>query len=132
VIINRGKIAAVDTPANLTGQLRGGENVSVEIKAAGGKAEAARALLERVSGVRRVTAEPADSSGRFTARIECEPGRDLRSRIAEAVVGQGHELYELRAARVSLEDIFLQLTTQEAAEAPPAAGGEPVAVGGAR
>ncbi|HUK54277.1 MAG TPA: ABC transporter ATP-binding protein [Candidatus Binatia bacterium] len=132
VIINRGKIAAVDTPANLTGHLSGGETVAVEIKAAGGKAEAARALLERLPGVRGVTAEPADASGRFTARIECEPGRDLRSRIAEAVVGQGHELYELRASRVSLEDIFLQLTTQEPAEAAPQSRVETVAAGGER
>jgi len=60
--------------------------------------------------------------------VECEPGRDLRSRIAADLVGQGHELYELRAARVSLEDIFLQVTTQEqpgtAAAEPGAAGGQ--------
>lgn len=114
VIINRGRIAAVDTPANLTSQLRGGETVRMEAKPGSGGADGLRRLCEGVPGVARVAMEPLDSSGRLSVTIESKPGLDLRSRLAAAIVGGGHELYELRAVRLSLEEIFLQLTTEEA------------------
>ena len=127
VIINQGRIVA-NMPVDEAAQRRGGEVVMVEIKPGTGGAQGVRALLERTTGVRKVKLETPDGTGRIQARVECEPGRDLRSRIAADLVGQGHELYELRAARVSLEDIFLQVTTQEqpgtAAAEPGAAGGQ--------
>ncbi|HVN07368.1 MAG TPA: ABC transporter ATP-binding protein [Patescibacteria group bacterium] len=127
VIINQGRIVA-NMPVDEAAQGRGGEVVMVEIKPGTGGAQGVRALLERTTGVRKVKLETPDGTGRIQARVECEPGRDLRSRIAADLVGQGHELYELRAARVSLEDIFLQVTTQEqpgtAAAEPGAAGGQ--------
>lgn len=121
VIINRGRIAAVDTPANLTSQLRGGETVRLETKAGAAGAEALRRICEGIPGVMRVAMEPLDSSGHLNVTIESKPGLDLRSRIAAAIVGGGHELYELRAVRLSLEEIFLQLTTEES-PGPAAAG----------
>jgi ABC-2 type transport system ATP-binding protein len=113
VIINRGKIVAVDTPANLTSQLRGGETVRMEVKTGADKFDAVRKLCAGVPGVVRVSLEPIDSSSRASVTIEAKPGLDLRSRLAAAIVGGGYELEELRAARLSLEDIFLQLTTEE-------------------
>ncbi len=128
VIIHQGRIVA-NMPVNAEAQQRGGEMVIAEIKPASGGAQAARTLLERMAGVRRVKIETPDGTGHIQARIECEPGRDLRSRIAAELVGHGHELFELRAARVSLEEIFLQVTTQEpqgaAAAETPAAGAQP-------
>jgi ABC-2 type transport system ATP-binding protein len=124
VIINRGKIVAVDTPANLTRQLRGGETVRMEVKTGADKLDALRKLCEGVAGVVRVSVEPLDSSGRASVTIETKPGLDLRSRLAAAIVGGGYELEELRAVRLSLEEIFLQLTTEEAqGPAPGAASG---------
>jgi len=119
VIINKGKIVA-NMPVNPTAQERGSEMVQVEIKPASGGAAAAKALLERVAGVKHVAIEAPDGAGRVKAKVECEPGRDLRNRIAADVVSQGHELYELHASRVSLEDIFLRVTTQEAPATTPA------------
>ncbi len=118
VIIHQGRIVA-NRPVN-AGQDPGGEIVIVEIKPGSGGAPAAKALVERLAGVKRVEMQAADGNGRVQARIQCEPGRDLRSRIAAEVVGHGHELFELRASRVSLEEIFLQVTTQEAPDAAPA------------
>ena len=116
VIINQGRIVA-NTPVNAPGQDRGTEIVMVEVKPGGGGAGQVRTLLERIPGVKRVRTEPPEGTGRVQARVECESGRDLRSRIAADLVAQGHELLELRASRVSLEDIFLQATTQEPVEA---------------
>ena len=117
VIINRGKIVAVDTPENLTMQLKGGERVHMEVKA---PEKALSDLLSQIPGVNRVSVESHGTAGRVAATIEAAEGQDIRSRLAAKVVGQGYELFELRGMSLSLEDIFLQLTTEEAAPKPGA------------
>ncbi len=119
VIINKGKIAAVDTPQNLTGQLRGAERVLLQVRAAAGGGAALKQLLDAVDGVKNVAVDALDSNGRFRAQVESASGRDLRSKLAARVVAAGHDLEELRSVSLSLEDIFLQLTTEE----PSTAGG---------
>ena len=47
--------------------------------------------------------------------VESDPGADVREALASAVVGAGFGLMELRPAHLSLEDIFLQLTTSDTA-----------------
>jgi ABC-2 type transport system ATP-binding protein len=46
--------------------------------------------------------------------VESERGRDVRRELAATVVGRGWGLLELRPMRMSLEEIFLQVTTEEA------------------
>lgn len=122
VIINKGRIAAVDTPANLTAQLRGGNLVRLEVRADG---NALRQALGQIAGVRNVSIEALPDGGRLRVAVETETGTDLRSRIAATVVGRGWELYELHAVSLSLEEIFLQLTTEESAESARAGEGRP-------
>jgi hypothetical protein len=52
--------------------------------------------------------------------VEQEAGRDVRADVAAAVVGRGHALLGLQQVGMSLEDIFLSLTTTDAAEGPSA------------
>jgi len=110
VIINRGKIAAVDTPENLTTQLKGSERVHLEVR---GEPEALRDTIEQIEGVMKLDIEPIDDSDNLKVTVESESGTDLRGKLAAAVVGKGMELLELKAVSLSLEDIFLQLTTEE-------------------
>ena len=118
VIINKGRIVAVDTPANLTNQLKGTERVHIEVKA---DADALRTALEQIEGLVKVDMAPLDGTEHLSVNVESEQGHDLRGHIAACVVGQGFELYELRSVSLSLEDIFLQLTTEEqATQAEPA------------
>jgi len=114
VIINKGKIAAVDTPANLTSQLKGGQRVRVEVQA---DEKAARAALQEIPGIRNVTAESAGGAGRIALSVESAQGQDVRSQIAAKLVGKGFPLYELRGVNLSLEEIFLELTTDDSAHA---------------
>jgi ABC-2 type transport system ATP-binding protein len=109
VIINRGKVVAVDTPANLT-RRRGGAQV-VYAQVAGAESGAGESLA-RLPGVTRVN-EVDRQDGIVGYEVESEADLDLRSEIARVVVTAGWGLLELRAARMSLEDIFLQLTTVE-------------------
>ena len=120
VIINKGRVVAVDTPENLTARLRGSEAMFVHVDAAGADA---RAALAAVPGVIRVA--PADGAG-GAFEVESETGRDVRRELAATVVNRGWGLLELRPMRMSLEDIFLQLTTQDAASALPAEAGSHV------
>ncbi len=114
IIINKGRIAAVDTPANLTAQLRGGNLVRLELR---GDRNGLEQTLRQIAGVRQVSIEALPDGGRLRVAVETEPGSDLRSRIAAAVVSRGWELYELRAVSLTLEEIFLRLTTEEPEEA---------------
>jgi ABC-2 type transport system ATP-binding protein len=116
VIINKGKLVAVDTPENLTHQLKGASALYVQVDGDDNAIDTLRAL----PGVRNVNV--ADRHGRLIGyEIDAEENRDLRRDVARAIVDRGWGLLELRPMRMSLEEIFLQLTTQESADAPAAA-----------
>jgi ABC-2 type transport system ATP-binding protein len=117
VIINKGRIAAVDTPQNLMAQTHGAEHVRLEV--AGSEAQVREALAE-IAGLRVASAEAIGSSGRLAVTVETAPGKDLRGEIAARIVGQGMGLFELRGASLSLEEIFLELTTEDPAHKPVA------------
>jgi ABC-2 type transport system ATP-binding protein len=111
IIINRGKVVAQDSVANLTNRLRGSEAVCVEVDS-GPNAGEVQHRLEQVSGVSRVVAkDPRD--GRLVFECESLQGRHIRADLARAVVNAGWNLNEMRAVGLSLEDIFLQLTAAE-------------------
>lgn len=112
VIINRGKIAAIDTTSNLTTQLKGGERVRVVVRGGGNGLPGSLSALE---GVFRVEREGEASDDLSAFMIESEQGTDLRPEIAARIVKEGFDLLELRAVSLSLEDIFMQLTTEEKA-----------------
>jgi gliding motility-associated transport system ATP-binding protein len=118
VIINKGKIAAVDTPANLTSQLKGGQRVHIEVQA---DEKSARAALQEIPGIRNVSVESAGGTGRIALTVESAQGQDVRSQIAAKLVGKGWPLFELRGMHLSLEDIFLELTTDDSAHAESSA-----------
>lgn len=118
IIINKGRIAAIDTPENLTSQLKGGERVKVVVR---GEADNLQGTLQQIEGVSKVELEAGEHGIGTGAIIESELGLDLRSRIAATVVNKGFDLLELRAVTLSLEDIFMQLTTDEKAPEEKAA-----------
>jgi ABC-2 type transport system ATP-binding protein len=113
VIINRGRVVAVDTPDNLTHELKGSAALYVQV-AGDDRTEAA---LRAMSGV--VSVVVTDRHADFTGfEIEAEPSRDIRRDVARTVVNGGWGLLEMRPMRMSLEEIFLQLTTTEEAKEP--------------
>ncbi len=111
VIINKGHVVAVDTPDNLTARLRGSETLYVQVDANGTDAAAA---LSRIAGVTRVS-ESDRRNQLIGYEVESEQGHDVRRELARAVVQNGWGLLELRPMRMSLEEIFLSLTTEDAA-----------------
>jgi ABC-2 type transport system ATP-binding protein len=121
VIINKGRVVAVDTPDNLTARLRGSETMYVQVA---GPLDDIAPALNAVPGVTRVATKPG-REGVVDVEVDSERGRDVRRELAALVVGRGWGLLELRPMRMSLEDIFLSLTTEDVAAEPPAGvGGE--------
>ena len=112
VIINKGKMVAVDTPDNLTAKLRGSETMYVQIDAMGQDATPALRGIPGVTGV----AVTDTHNGLTGYEVTSASGRDVRRDLARAVVTQNWGLLELRPSRMSLEEIFLSLTTEESAE----------------
>jgi ABC-2 type transport system ATP-binding protein len=112
IIIDRGKIVAVDTPQNLRSQLQGGERVSVDVQGPASEVMAKLKAMPGVVDVRRV----GETDGRQQLQIEGELKKDIRSDVARTIVQNGWGLFELHSATMSLEDIFLKLTTAEDAE----------------
>ena len=109
VIINKGKIVATDTPDALSERMRGA--MSMFVQAQGPAADVERAL-QSIGGVTRVSVH--DSTGDVTSfDVDTEKGADVRRDVAAAIVRGGWGLLELRPMRVSLEDVFLTLTTEE-------------------
>ncbi len=105
-IIHRGRLLAEDTPERL-GAGMSSEGL-IEIESAGDP-ERIEAALGQVPGVRRVA---RGGEGRY--RLETDPGVELRSEAARALLDAGFPLLGLRrAGAASLEDVFLHLTTSE-------------------
>jgi ABC-2 type transport system ATP-binding protein len=121
VIINKGHVVAVDTPDNLTARLHGSATMYLQVDASGADAGAS---LARVPGVTRVI-EADRRDGLVGFEVDSEQGRDIRRDLARAVITSGWGLLELRPMRMSLEDVFLSLTTEEGATPAAAAEIEP-------
>ena len=114
IIISHGKLVAIDSVANLTNRLRGSEAVAVEVQALEGKPDPTdvQQRLEQVSGVSRVMMKDS-KDGRLLFEVESLQGRHIRGDVARMVVNSGWNLNEMRSVGLSLEDIFLQLTSAE-------------------
>jgi len=106
VIINKGRVVAVDSVENLTARAGTSTSVYVQIDAAGADP---LPVLQSITGVTKVDAsDTADRAGGFD--VQSEQGRDVRRDLASAIVTRGWGLLELRTVRRSLEDVFLHLT----------------------
>jgi ABC-2 type transport system ATP-binding protein len=114
IIISQGRLAAIDSVANLTNRLRGAEAISVEVESAQGQPTEGdvQTRLEQVPGVSRVVAK-APKDGQLVFEVESLQGRHIRADLARMVVQAGWNLNELRSVALSLEEIFLQLTAAE-------------------
>ncbi|MGA7340069.1 MAG: ATP-binding cassette domain-containing protein [Terracidiphilus sp.] len=115
IIINKGKLVATDSVRNLQARTRGVESLLVEVAGRNGSLnhDLVREKLERIPGVAHVLCKgPKDH--RLVFEVQSEKGQLVRGDLARAVVESGWDLNELRAAGMSLEEIFLELTGGQA------------------
>jgi len=110
VIINKGEIAAIDTPENLS---KGFGTVSkLMVTVAGPKSSVENAIRE-IYGVKYVEAAASKDKDSVTFIVESDKEIDVRKPLFFAMSKLGYPIIELKGIGMSLEDIFLQIVTQE-------------------
>lgn len=143
VIINRGRLVAVDTPIHMAAGASQQQKVQLEV---GGAPAEIVAALRSVQGVAKVTTVPQQGSSQVAYgstdsaevtmpvsevalpegvnlfQVEGKEGADIRAQVASAVVGGGYQLLELKSITPTLEDIFIQVITQEEENEEASAG----------
>jgi len=115
IIIAKGKVAATGSVQELKSrQDRGGALIHLEIEGRGAELNASDAeqKLAAVGGVARVVLKHKDGNT-ATYEIESPAGASIRGDIARTVVSAGWNLNELRSLGMSLEAVFLELTSAQ-------------------
>ena len=119
LIIDRGRLVADGTPAELREQAQGNTLLRVTVKDAPAGVPDVLSQIEGVVGVQTNDGE----EDRF--KVECRVGEDLRETVFRTAVDQGWVLLELVEKTASLEDIFVRLTADAPTGALPATPREP-------
>ena len=110
LIISHGKLVASDTPENLGKLAAGSNSLSLLVK---GPKDTVRAALEAVEGVKEVTAEKSPEEGVCAISVATEENTDVREKVFNSMVNAGCPILEMQSKKVSLEEIFLELTENE-------------------
>ena len=106
-IINKGRIVAIDSPQVLKARLQDHSSIVIKV---GDRLDEALKIIEDIEGVMAVS-----SSNSSVLNIETIKNKDLRPVMAEKIVGAGIPLLEIVRKEMSLEQIFMELITEEAA-----------------
>jgi len=110
IIINKGRIAAVDTPENLSRGLNHERRLIARI--AGTENQVLKTIKE-IEGVKYVDVQGQKEPDTLDYIIEAEENIDIRKPLFYALSKGGYPILMLKSIDLSLEDIFLQLTTDE-------------------
>ncbi|MCE9581925.1 MAG: ABC transporter ATP-binding protein [Planctomycetes bacterium] len=123
LLIHRGRIVANGSPGSLVGGAQKTRRFHAEIR---GPAPMVAAMLKGLPGVVDISFEAGEEWHAFT--LESDPATDLRADAAKFIVDNGWDLRELREEKMTLEDLFVRITTTDeaapmvkpsAAAAPP-------------
>lgn len=109
VIINKGKIVAEDSPENLSSSLKGAKRIHLQVRGSKNEVET---KLKEIQGINKITYETSQD-GVNSFLIESVSKDEISEQIARTVVKNDWGLIELHPISISLEDIFLKLTTSE-------------------
>lgn len=108
LIIDKGRVVAEDTPQNLAAKVKSAERIVMEVE---GPQDQIKEKLAAINGVKHVSVERVNGTSRYI--IDTDLKQDIRKELASTVVTNGWGLLEMRPMDVSLEEVFLRLTTKE-------------------
>lgn len=114
IIINKGKIAAIDTPENLSKSLTDFSKFTITVA---GPENKVKDILNNLYGVKYLETGTKIKDNEFSYIVEADKDVDVRKPMFNQLAQQGFPILELKSLNLSLEDIFLQLTTNEEKEA---------------
>ena len=110
IVINKGKLVADDTPDNLSRNLSSDHKLRMRIE---GPDKEVKRLLKNIPGMLSVEVLGERENGVFEYDIEGEPNSDLRREIFKRLAAREWPILGMRSSEMTLEDIFLQLTSDE-------------------
>lgn len=109
LIISKGKLVASDTPENLELLRNGASSLELEVKAT---PETARAILSTIDDIGAMEMH-SENENLTRVKLETKNGADIREAIFYAFAEEKCPLLEMKTAKASLEDIFMELTQKE-------------------
>ncbi len=110
LIISHGKLVASDTPDNLERLAAGSNSLLVKVK---GEKDTIHNNLETIEGVTGVEMSYDSDEKLWKTKISIEENVDIREKVFYAMAKADCPIYEMQVKRVSLEDVFLELTEGE-------------------
>lgn len=113
IIINKGKIVAIDTPENLENKVIEDNSIYVTVEDPEDKMKNIKEKLDNVKEVKLV-AENEDKTKKYM--ISGEKGIDLRKNIFEVFAKEGITIFEMKKADATLEDAFMKLINETQVE----------------
>lgn len=119
MIIYQGKLAASDTPENLEQKMQGNETIELLVK---GTPEQTRTAIQALPSLLSSQVEKSDEEGCTKALLTVKSHADIREDIFWTFSRNRLPLLRLANTRTTLEDIFLELTSDSAKGQAPAAG----------
>ena len=108
VVINKGKIVADDTEENLSHKLSDDFRYIARIE---GPEDEVTKILQGIGNMKDVQSYGEKENGVFEYALEAEPGADIRRELFNRLADRKYPLLGLRSTELTLEDIFLQLTS---------------------
>jgi len=110
LIISKGSIVASDTPENLAQNLAGMHKLHLRVR---GQEEKIRKALSSIEILKDIAVEPSRESGALNVVVEADSASDIREDVFYALAGERCPILQMRPMDMSLEEIFLNLTTVE-------------------
>ena len=107
IIIHEGKIVAEDSIENLSSMIGGAKRIRLKVT---GPSEKVAERLSQINGINKVSYQNSHYI------VECSAEEDPHGKINEIIVQNGWILLSMESLEMSLEDIFLKLTTEEEAD----------------
>ena len=106
ILINKGKIIAVDTPENLENKVANKNDIYVTIEDLENKIEEVAKKIKEISKIELVK-ENEDKTKKYL--IESEKDADLRKILFQELAKENITIFEMKKADTTLEDAFMKL-----------------------
>ena len=110
LIISHGKLVASDTPENLGKLAEGSNTLEMLVK---GAEKPMKEALEGIEGINSVSLEHDDKQNLWRVKVTTEEQNDVREKVFYKMAEINCPIYEMKSKKVSLEEIFLELTASD-------------------
>ena len=115
LIISHGKLVASDTPDNLGKLAQGSNNLSLLVK---GDKVKIRILLGEIEGIKEIAINAAKDQEGWEVKLSTEENTDIREEVFFKMAEHHYPILEMQSKKVSLEEIFLELTEDDKKKKP--------------